>query len=158
MGGKSVGVSGNTTVDVTSNSTSLFDSNANINSASTNQIDSNANAQLQVVGLDNIRLKADATSDSKTQLEMDLKPLQMDLCLKLGLERLPPTRICQPVSRHLGFTVLSVEVFGLNYSSEQNTIIEDIRNRAFIAGDLGRGCDGRHGGQEHESVRIRLGD
>jgi hypothetical protein len=151
-GGKGGG-GGSGSIDVTSTSTSTIDSDSTstINSTSTstlnstsnsnNQIDSKANAQLEVVGLDNIRLKADTTADNKTALEMDLKPLQLDFCFKVGLERFPSTKICKPQSQHFGLTVLGVEVIGFNYSSDSTTVIEDLGNRPVVvatAGPLGQ--------------------
>jgi|ERR1700722_17856899 len=161
-GGKGSG--GSATVDVTSNSTSVIDSTSAINSTShnevastsTNQIDSKATAQLQVVGLDNIRLKADTSADNRTQLEMDLKPLQVDLCLKLGLDRFPSTFICRPSTRHFGVTLFGMEVVGFNYSSEKKTIIEDMRGRAFVAGDVARSAERQD--DSRPGVRIRVGD
>lgn len=159
-GGKGGG-GGAMSMDVHSTSTSVIDSDSNITSNSTsnltsnsnNQIDSKATAQLQVVGLDNVRLKADTTADNRTQLEMDLKPLQVDLCLKVGLERLPSTRICRPSHRHFGLTLFGVEVVGFNYSSEQRTIIEDMRGHPVVAGELPLAG----GGHDAGGVRIHLG-
>jgi hypothetical protein len=159
-GGKGGG-GGSMSMDVHSTSTSVIDSDSNITSNSTsnltsnsnNQIDSRATAQLQVVGLDNVRLKADTTADNRTQLEMDLKPLQVDLCLKVGLERLPSTRICRPSHRHFGLTLFGVEVVGFSYSSEQRTIIEDMRGHPVVAGELPLAG----GGHDAGGVRIHLG-
>ena len=165
-GGKGGGGGGS--IDVTSNSTSIVDAttNATINSTSkndltstsTNQIDSTATAQLQLVGLDDIKVKADTTSDSKAQLEMDLKPLQVDLCFKVGLERLPSTRICKPMSRHFGVVVFGVEVFGFNYSSEQMTVIEDMRNRPFVVAEAPAAGGGVLHDHHASGVRIHLND
>jgi hypothetical protein len=162
-GGKGGG-GGAVDVDVTSTSTSVVDADSNSNitasstnnltSNSTNQIDSKATAQLQVVGLDNVRLKADTTADNRTQLEMDLKPLQVDLCLKVGLERLPSTRICRPSHRHFGLTVFGVEVIGFNYASEKRTIIEDMRGRPMVAGELPMAAHSHDAG----GIRIHVGD
>ncbi len=165
-GGKGGGGGGSVDVDVTSNSSSVMDTDANITSTSrnelastsTNQIDSKATAQLQVVGLDNVRLKADTTADNRTQLEMDLKPLQVDLCLKVGLERFPSTFVCRPSTRHFGVTLFGVEVMGFNYSSEQKTIIEDMRNRPFVVAGLPSGVAPEGGEHGHHGVRIRVGD
>ena len=77
-------------------------------------------------------MKADSTADNKTQLEMDLKPLQLDFCLKLGLERFPSTRICKPTSKHFGLTLFGVEVLGFNYQADDQTIIEDFSCHPFV--------------------------
>jgi hypothetical protein len=161
-GGK--GSSGSATIDVTSTSNSVIDSTSDITSTSTNEVtststnnvDSTATANLQVLGLDNIRLKADTSADNRTQLEMDLKPLQVDLCLKVGLDRFPSTFVCRPSMRHFGLTLFGMEVVGFNYSSEHKTIIEDMRGRAFVAGEVAGAVD--RADQPHHGVRIRVGE
>jgi hypothetical protein len=163
-GGKGKGSSGSGTIDVTSTSTSVIDSTSDITttstndltSTSTNTVDSTATANLQVLGLDNIRLKADTHADNRTQLEMDLKPLQVDLCLKVGLDRFPSTFVCRPSMRHFGLTLFGMEVVGFNYSSEQKTIIEDMRGRAFVAGEVAGAVE--RSDPKHPGVRIRVGE
>ena len=163
-GGKGKGSSGSGTIDVTSTSNSVIDStsditstsNSQLTSNSTNNVDSTATANLQVLGLDNIRLKADTSADNRTQLEMDLKPLQVDLCLKVGLDRFPSTFVCRPSMRHFGLTLFGMEVVGFNYSSEQKTIIEDMRGRAFVAGEVAGAVERTD--QAHHGVRIRVGE
>ncbi len=163
-GGKGGGSSGSVDVDVTSTSSSVMDSDATINSTnqltstSNNQIDTTAQATLNLAGLDNIRLRADTTSDSKTALDVDLKPLQVDLCLKVGLDRLPPTRICRPTHERFGVTLFGVEIFGFHYSKEQNTVIEDGRGRPFVAGTAAGGDAAARLDLDAGGVRIRLGD
>ena len=113
---------------------------------------------MQVVGLDNIRLKADSTADSRTQLEMDLKPLQLDFCLKLGIERFPSTRICKPTSRHFGLTVFGVEVLGFNYQAEDRTVIEDLSRHPFVVPEGVGAIERQHDRPSDGGIRIRLAD
>jgi hypothetical protein len=164
-GGKGGGGSsgGDVTIDSTSTSTSAIDSfsttNLDSKSDSHNRIDSKSDADFRIVGLDNIRLKADSTADNKTQLEMDLKPLQLDLCLKVGLERFPPTRICKPSSKRFGLTVFGVEVFGFTYDGDDTTIIEDLGKRPFVVADgLGVSNHRAHHPDGNHGIRIRLAD
>lgn len=158
--GKGGGGGGNANINVSNNSKSVVDSQStsriDSTSNSTNNIDSKATAQLQVVGLDNIRLKADSAAENRTQVQMDLKPLQVDLCLRLGLENLPSSRICRPIARHFGITFMGVEVFGFNYSSEETTIIEDMRRRPFIVADEPAGRRREHSSSSDPGVRISL--
>ncbi len=157
------GVSINIPDTINFNSQSQIDSKSEStitsNSNSKNEIDSKANAEFKIVGLDNIRLKADSNSDSKTAVEMDLKPLQIDFCFKVGLERFPSTKICKPVSRHFGLTVLGVEVMGFNYVDDSTTVIEDLSRQPVVVGDAAQFAPHPHphhpmeGGQ---SVRIRV--
>jgi hypothetical protein len=169
--GGSGGGGGSGSVDITSTSSSVIDSTSTSNlnstsesnlvstSTSNNQLDSTSNAALQIVGLDNIRLKADTTADNKTQLEMDLKPLQLDFCLKLGLERFPSTRICKPTSKHFGLTLFGVEVLGFNYQADDQTIIEDLSRHPFVVADGIEIPEHHHREPKTgDGVRIRLGD
>jgi hypothetical protein len=73
-------------------------------------------------------------TNSALKAEVDLKPLQVDLCLKLGLDRLPSTAICRDGSRHFGITLLGVEVIGFNYEMNTTTNIQDLANRPFVVG------------------------
>ena len=168
-GGKGGGSSGSIDVTSTSTSSNIIDSTTDatitststtdLTSTSTNQIDSKATAQLQILGLDDVKVKADTTSDNKTQLEMDLKPLQVDFCFKVGIERLPSTRVCKPMSRHFGLSLFGVEVVGFNYSSEEKTIIEDMRNRPFIVPEAYSSSGAGHGHEHHPSgVQIHLNE
>jgi hypothetical protein len=147
-GGKGGGGSG--AIDITSNSTSssVIDSNSN------SQIDANTSAQLQIAGLDNIRVNSNSDAknevrlaitepirtESTTRSELDLKPIQAEFCLKVGIERLPSTKVCKPLERHFGITIFGQEVVGFNYSEEKRTIIEDLGNRPFVVGTEGDPC------------------
>src|SRR6516164_10402978 len=95
-GGKKGGGGGSSSgsIDITSTSNSVSDSQITSTSNSTNtaDIDSTSNASLQIVGLDNIKVHTDAASDSKydvrlaitepivtdstAKMEMDIKPLE----------------------------------------------------------------------------------
>jgi hypothetical protein len=86
--------------------------------------------------------KSDLDTNSALKAEVDLKPLQVDLCLKLGLDRLPSTAICRDGRRHFGITLLGVEVIGFNYEMNTTTKIEDIANQPFV---VGRPADHRPG-------------
>jgi hypothetical protein len=150
-----ININSQSTIDSTSTSTATVNSN----STSNNQIDSTANAQFQIVGLDNIRLRADSNSDSKTAVEMDLKPLQIDFCFKVGLERFPSTKICKPVSRHFGLTFLGVEIMGFNYVDVSTTVIEDLSRQPVVVGEAAQFAPHPHAHHPMEggpSVRIRV--
>jgi hypothetical protein len=145
-GGKGGGGGGS--IDVTSTSTSTIDSESTINSTSNSQLDANTTAQLQIAGLDNVRVTSNADSkndvrlaitepirtDSSSRMELDVKPLQTEFCLKLGLDRFPSTKICKPIHKHIGITMFGQELFGLSYSEEKKTIIEDLGHRPVVIG------------------------
>lgn len=169
-GGSGGGSSGN--VDITSTSNSVSD----ITSSSTSKadIDSTSTASLQIVGLDNVRINTNAASDSKNdvrlaitepivtdstaKMEMDIKPLEAQFCMKVGIERLPSTKILTPVERHFGLTLLGREVIGFHYSEEKRTIIEDLGSRPFVISGGPLRDEHEHGRDRNGGVRIRIGD
>lgn len=171
-GGKGGGGSGS--IDVTSNSNSVIDSESTITSNSNSQLDANTTAQLQIAGLDNIRVNSNTDSkndirlaitdpirtDSNNRMELDIKPLQTELCLKLGLDRFPSTKICKPLQRHFGITMMGQEVIGFNYSEEKRTVIEDLGHRSFVVGGP-EPCHGKDKPKDRSDsggLRIRLQD
>jgi hypothetical protein len=68
---------------------------------------------------------------------VDLKPVALDVCVRTGPASLLPTHICEPYHHRIGFTLLGVEMFGLAWSGEQQTIIDDRGGRPMVAwGDV----------------------
>jgi|SRR5215472_5641560 len=176
-GGKKGGGGGSSgSIDITSTSNSVNDSQitSTNTSNSTANVDSTSNASLQIVGLDNVNVHTKAASDSKNdvrlaitepivtdskaKMEMDIKPLEAQFCLKVGVERLPSTKICNPVEKHFGLTLFGREVIGFNYSEEKRTIIEDLGHRAFVVSGGAVRQDRRYRKDDDGDVRIRIGD
>ena len=56
---------------------------------------------------------------------LDLKPLVIDVCSRTGQAALPPTHVCQPYQHRIGFTLMGMEVFGVTWSGESQTIVAD---------------------------------
>ena len=56
---------------------------------------------------------------------LDLKPLVIDVCSRTGQASLPPTHVCQPYQHRIGFTVMGMELFGVTWSGESQTIVAD---------------------------------
>ena len=74
-------------------------------------------------------------SDSKSIL--DLKPVALDVCMRTGPASLPPTHICQPYRHRIGLTMLGVELLGLAWSGDQQTIVDDRPRRPMVtSGDV----------------------
>jgi hypothetical protein len=171
-GGSGGGGSSSGTVDITSTSSSVSDSLITSTSNSTNDIDSTSTATMQIVGLDNIKVNSNADSnsrndirlaitepivtDSKSKMEMDIRPIEAQFCLKVGIERLPSTRISNPVEKHFGLTIMGKEVLGFNYSEEKRTIIEDLGNRPFVVSGVPLRHEHGHQRDCEDGVRIRL--
>jgi hypothetical protein len=86
------------------------------------KVDSN---NRQEVAYDPIRTDASST--------FDVKPLMFDMCMRTGPAPLPPTHICEPYHHRIGFTLLGVEVMGLSWSGESQTIVDDRARRPFVA-------------------------
>jgi hypothetical protein len=64
---------------------------------------------------------------------IDIKPLHLDTCLRVGFEPLPSTRICRQKRRHVGVTVFGIEITGLSFSSDTQLDIEDLGSRPQVA-------------------------
>ncbi len=71
-------------------------------------------------------------TNSDISSKLDVEPVQVDLCIDVGLSKLPNARISQPYESHFGVTVLGAELVGFNWSGESNTIIADLPNRPHV--------------------------
>jgi len=164
-------------------------------SISTNvNVNSTADATVDLVGLDNIgvsaelavpepiQTKSDVVAQASTRSEVavtqpivtdlnaaasvDVKPV--DVCLTLGIGRLPRARICRPVERRLEVTVLGQALFGLKWSGYSELVFADLAPRPHL--ELGgqasvsgrtptpRGRPKVIGRAPRGAVRLRLGD
>jgi hypothetical protein len=65
-------------------------------------------------------------SNSKSAMALDIRPMTVDLCLKLSLGPIPPTCIRQPYHTHFGFTLYGQELFGFSFSGESQVIVQDL--------------------------------
>ena len=173
-GGSGGGGSSSGSIDITSTSNSVNDITSN--STSTADIDSTSTASLQIVGLDNVKINTNSNSasdskndvrlaitepivtDSTSKMEMDIKPLEAQFCMKVGIERLPSTKIVTPVEKHFGLTLLGREVIGFHYSEEKRTIIEDLGSRPFVVSGGPWRAEHEHSRDRERGVRIRIGD
>jgi len=120
-------------------------------------------------------IRTDATS------VLDLRPIALDVCMRTGQASLPPTHVCEPYNHRLAFTLLGIEVFGVAWSGESQTIVEDRPGRPMVAwGDVtpapptvhvrlpqhgpappkahGHDDHGRHRPDGGSGLRIRLAD
>jgi hypothetical protein len=74
---------------------------------------------------------SDVTSDSKSAMSIDLKPVALDVCLNSS-SKLPQGQIHQPFSYHLGLTWLGQEFFGVNFGGESRTVLQDLPKKPTI--------------------------
>ena len=78
-----------------------------------------------------IRMENDISADMDVNTVMDIKPIQlsndidldirplvMDLCFKLEFGGIPPTSIRRPYNHHFGITLFGTEVLGFNFVGE----------------------------------------
>jgi hypothetical protein len=105
----------------------------------------------------------DSTSKNSSQLELDVKPLVVDLCLDLQIGKLPPTCIRQPYQHHFGLTFMGMELFGFTYHGESKVIIEDHETGPKVAWGGAEAQPERRSRRkprkvESRGLRIRLGD
>jgi hypothetical protein len=83
----------------------------------------------QELGVDPIRTDANST--------LDLKPIAVDVCMRTGQASLPPAHIREPYRHHVGLTLMGVEIFGLAFSGDSETIVEDRPGRPMVVwGDV----------------------
>jgi hypothetical protein len=112
------------------------------------------------------------TSDSQIRAQtesgiaLDVRPLTMDVCLKLEFGRLPPTCIRQPYKHHFGITLFGVEMLGFNFVGESRVVVEDVRPAPQVAWGGEQAVHHPHGPGHHSKnpahtedsggLRIRL--
>ncbi len=65
--------------------------------------------------------------ESDLDLDVDVEPVQVDLCVNVGFTKLPQACIRQPYESHFGVTVLGSELVGFNWRGESQTVIDDLR-------------------------------
>jgi len=114
------------------------------------------------------------TEPIRTEMQMDVKPVVLDLCINLGINKLPRTNIKRPYHHCLAVSVLGTELASVSLRGHRDIIVDEPDIRPAVAwGSDGAvrnprppaqhradppepkvvGPDGPHGG-----LRIRLGD
>ena len=70
-----------------------------------------------------------STVRANTDSRFDVEPVVVDLCVDVGLSRLPRAAIRQPYKSHFGVQVLGTELFGFDWVGEADTVIDDLPDR-----------------------------
>jgi hypothetical protein len=81
-------------------------------------------------------LKLDLKVDplkTDSNLSVDLKPVVLDLCLTANIGKVPSLCIRQPYHHHIGFKWYGHEVWGLTFSGQQDTVIEELDRQPKVA-------------------------
>ena len=87
----------------------------------------------------NLMSNSNITSDSQIRantqsgIALDVRPLTLDVCMKMEFGKLPPTCIRQPYQHHFGITLFGVEMIGFNFVGESRTVIEDVHPAPHVA-------------------------
>jgi len=66
---------------------------------------------------------------SEIASRLDVEPVVVDLCVDVGLSKLPRASIHQPYGSRVGFVVLGTEWFGIDWSGESKVIMDDLPDR-----------------------------
>jgi hypothetical protein len=148
-----IGINGAFDIDAKTDST--------LNATTHSDLTANTNSVMKADTSSKLDLNAKTNSvldtNNALRAEVDLKPFQGDLCLKLklGLDHLPSTSVCRDSSRHFGITLFGVKVIGFDYVSGGNTVVEDLGQRPFVVGQR-PGHD--HHGFGANGIRISVGE
>ena len=86
--------------------------------------------------------------ETKSDMRVDVQPVVVDLCVTANIGKVPRLCIRRPYNHHLGFTVMGVEVLGVNLVGERSTIVDDLPPRPAVA----------FGGEQHIDHRPRGSD
>ena len=71
-------------------------------------------------------------TDSAIRSKLDIEPVQVDLCVDVGLTKLPRAHITQPYDSHFGVTLWGAEVVGFNWNGVSNIVIDDLEKRTHV--------------------------
>jgi hypothetical protein len=64
--------------------------------------------------------------------KLDVEPLQVDVCLNVGLTRLPKACIRQPYESHFGVSLLGTELIGFDWIGEFETAIGELTDSPHV--------------------------
>lgn len=131
-------------------------STANINT--NNGITLNIPEPIRLATDSNLRSASTITSDSQIRantqsgIALDVRPLTLDVCMKLEFGKLPPTCIRQPYQHHFGITLFGVEMIGFNFVGESRVVIEDVHPAPHV---IAGGEQAVHQPHEHHKQKRR---
>jgi hypothetical protein len=124
----------NGSLGLTTNNTNNNTSSETIEVKPLNQT-SNQSMELKPVKVDSSSRQELAYDPIRTDASstLDLRPIALDVCMRSGPASLPPTHVCSPYQHRLGLTLLGIEVFGVAWSGETQTIVDDRPQRPVVA-------------------------
>jgi hypothetical protein len=86
---------------------------------------------------------------------LDVEPIQVDLCVNVGLTKLPRARIEQPYASRFDVTLFGTEIVGLRWSGRSDVVIDELDQRPHV--ELG-GDHTREHDQQRSAAAIDPGD
>jgi hypothetical protein len=89
---------------------------------------------------------------NNSNVGLDVKPVQLDFCLKLDFGAPPPMCVRMPYSHHFGITLFGVELFGFNFSGESQTILDELPKRPQVAWGGEKAVKHVSGGHKHHGA------
>jgi hypothetical protein len=78
-----------------------------------------------------INARSAVTSESRNALDVDLKPVVLDVCATTST-RLPHGEISQPFNLHFGLTWFGMEFFGFNFAGQSRTVMQDLPRKPSV--------------------------
>jgi hypothetical protein len=72
-------------------------------------------------------------TEGSNEISLDIRPLTLDLCLNVNMGPPAPACIRQPYTHHFGLTLFGIELMGLNFSGESQTIVQEMPKQPQVA-------------------------
>ena len=70
---------------------------------------------------------------TESKVDLDIKPVALDQCLQVKFAPVPATCISQPYHQRIGFSIMGVELFGVTFSGESQTVVKPLPEKPAIA-------------------------
>jgi hypothetical protein len=96
-----------------------------------------------------------------SNLNLDLKPAVVDLCLTTNIGKVPNVCARLPYHHHVGFTLFGTEIWGFTFSGQQDVVVEELDRQPKVVWHEAEPVrsPSRHGPESRDvgGLRIRLG-
>lgn len=73
------------------------------------------------------------TEPIRAEMQMDVKPVVLDLCLNVGLNKLPRTNIKRPYHHCLSLSVFGSQIAAVSLAGHRDVIVDDPEPRPAVA-------------------------
>ena len=119
--------------------TTTSDMTADVTSDSKMALDSSMSMDTTMRFPDVIRTAMDTvakiavTEPIRTEMQMDVKPVVLDLCLNVGLNKLPRTSVKRPYHHCLSVSVLGTELASFSLHGRRELLVDEPEPRPAVA-------------------------